>query len=122
MFWALLTGFTAFLIKLFSYHIIFADDLYGDFEDLETGEVHHGKDNQSGEDGNMSDEGEEDEEEDKMKEGEKEMTDKEKRLAKKRKLKQMFDADYDDQDGDGGTYFDDLKQQMDEQAKVNMYM
>ena len=98
--------------------IIFADDLYGDFEDLETGEVHHGKDNQIEENEDVSDDNEGTEEEDKMKEGEKEMTDKEKRLAKKRKLKQMFDADYDDQDGDGGTYFDDLKQQMDEQAKV----
>ena len=95
----------------------FSDELYGDFVDLETGEVHHGKDNQSdNDDDNMSAEEDEEETKNKEKEEKKEMTDKEKRLEKKRKLKEMFDADYDDQEG--ANYFDDLKQQMEEQAKV----
>jgi ribosome biogenesis protein BMS1 len=36
---------------------------------------------------------------------------------KKRKLKEKFDAEYDDRDG-GKTYYDELKQEVDQQAQV----
>lgn len=40
---------------------------------------------------------------------------KSKRLEKKRRLKERFDAEYDDGDA---TYFDDLKEEMQKQAEV----
>lgn len=40
---------------------------------------------------------------------------KNKRLEKKRRLKERFDAEYDDKDA---TYFDDLKEEMQKQAEV----
>ncbi|XP_067876385.1 ribosome biogenesis protein BMS1 homolog [Heterodontus francisci] len=89
------------------------DSVYGAFEDLETGEVHEGKpvelkQNQEGED-------EEDDEGigDPRGTEEEEQT---KRLEKKRKLKAMFDVEYDDGEG---TYFDDLKDEMQKQAQLN---
>jgi ribosome biogenesis protein BMS1 len=36
---------------------------------------------------------------------------------KKRKLKEKFDAEYDDKDGEK-TYYDELKQEVDQQAQV----
>lgn len=41
---------------------------------------------------------------------------KNKRLEKKRRLKERFDAEYDDGDA---TYFDDLKEEMQKQAEVD---
>lgn len=40
---------------------------------------------------------------------------KKERMDKKRKLKEMFDAEYDEGDA---TYFDDLKEEMHKQAQV----
>ncbi|XP_064001495.1 ribosome biogenesis protein BMS1 homolog isoform X2 [Pogoniulus pusillus] len=89
------------------------DELYGDFEDLETGVVHKGKGAAEGdESGSEGEEGgeiskpEEPEEEEKKKE----------RMDKKRKLKEMFDTEYDEGDT---TYFDDLKEEMHKQAQLN---
>ncbi|VTJ90432.1 ribosome biogenesis protein BMS1 homolog [Marmota monax] len=91
---------------------ILADDeeLYGDFEDLETGDVHKGKPSL---DTQVED----------VEEGVKEETDpnteenaKKKHLDKKRKLKEMFDAEYDEGES---TYFDDLKGEMQKQAQLN---
>jgi ribosome biogenesis protein BMS1 len=42
---------------------------------------------------------------------------KEELQEKKRKLKEKFDAEYDDKDG-GKTYYDELKQEVDQQAQV----
>jgi ribosome biogenesis protein BMS1 len=42
---------------------------------------------------------------------------KNKRLEKKRRLKERFDAEYDDGDA---TYFDDLKEEMQIQAEVRL--
>ena len=39
---------------------------------------------------------------------------------KKRKLKEKFDAEYDEKDG-GKTYYDELKQEVDQQAQVNSF-
>lgn len=43
-------------------------------------------------------------------------------LEKKRKLKEKFDAEYDDKDGNGGTYYDELKQEASKQAEVRNVM
>lgn len=75
------------------------DVLYGDFEDIEGGEK---------EDGHTA-EVEEENEEDLGK----------KRLEKKKKLKAAFDVGYDEEDGDGGTYLDDLKREVSEQERRN---
>ncbi|XP_048472312.1 ribosome biogenesis protein BMS1 homolog isoform X2 [Rhincodon typus] len=88
------------------------DSAYGAFEDLETGEVHTGqpgelKQNHEGEEGN---EGNVDS---RSTEEEVERT---KRLEKKRKLKEMFDMDYDNGEG---TYFHDVKDEMQKQAQLN---
>ncbi|KAM4636632.1 ribosome biogenesis protein BMS1 homolog [Discoglossus pictus] len=89
------------------------EEVFGDFEDLETGEVHKGKPkSQEEEPDSEGEEGEEkkvtltDEEERKQ------------RMDKKRKLKERFDTDYDDGDADA-TYFDDLKGEMQKQAELN---
>ncbi|XP_078055888.1 ribosome biogenesis protein BMS1 homolog isoform X2 [Mustelus asterias] len=89
------------------------DSVYGTFEDLETGEVHTGKP------GELKQDHEEDEDDDKDNEdprGTEEKEEQTKRLEKKRKLKEMFDVEYDDGEG---TYFDDLKEEMQKQAQLN---
>lgn len=40
-------------------------------------------------------------------------------LEKKRRLKEKFDAEYDDKDGEGHSYYDGLKQEMSHQAEVS---
>ncbi|XP_033104643.1 ribosome biogenesis protein BMS1 homolog isoform X2 [Anneissia japonica] len=100
------------------------DDLYGDFEDLETGFMHKGKttdtkDDEDDDRGSESDgDSDEEEKDDNQEIQKKDMTKKEKFLEKKRKLKEVFDAAYDNADG-GSTYYDDLKQQMNQQAELN---
>ena len=105
------------------FDFIALDDLYGDFEDLETGEVHHGNkpktedDSEDSNDDKDNDDEENDQDDDQSQpKEEREKTDKQKRLEQKRKLKQAFDLDYDGK-GDG-DYFDDMKTQMAEQAQV----
>lgn len=80
------------------------DELYGDFEDLETGDVHKGK---PGTGTQIKDVEEEIDPEESAKK---------KHLDKKRKLKEMFDAEYDEGES---TYFDDLKGEMQKQAQLN---
>ncbi|CAN9508593.1 unnamed protein product [Ophioblennius macclurei] len=85
------------------------EELYGDFEDLETGEVHKGEQDR--------DEDSEDDEaaESQVKVDAEEIL-KNKRLEKKRRLKERFDMEYDDSEA---TYFDDLKEVMQKQAELN---
>ncbi|XP_067396027.1 ribosome biogenesis protein BMS1 homolog isoform X2 [Emydura macquarii macquarii] len=89
------------------------EHLYGDFEDLETGVVQKGKPAAEGDEA-----GSEVEEEDKEGKEPKavEEEEKKKRMDKKRRLKEMFDAEYDEGDA---TYFDDLKGEMQKQAQLN---
>uniref|UniRef100_A0A8C5R1C7 BMS1 ribosome biosis factor n=1 Tax=Leptobrachium leishanense TaxID=445787 RepID=A0A8C5R1C7_9ANUR len=90
------------------------EEVFGDFEDLETGEVHKGKPESDRET-------EEEDGEDDAKTGDEpvaENMEKNKRLEKKRKLKERFDMQYDDGDADA-TYFDDLKGEMQKQAELN---
>ncbi|XP_064418596.1 ribosome biogenesis protein BMS1 homolog [Latimeria chalumnae] len=95
------------------------EELYGDFEDLETGEKHSGK-------SEKPPGAEEEEDEDAESEGETEgdnpkvvlteEEEKKKRLERKRQLKERFNAEYDEGDS---TYFDDLKGEMQKQAQLN---
>lgn len=62
-----------------------------------------------------SDEDEEEDDADKSVKADFEEVQKNKRLEKKRRLKERFDAEYDDGDA---TYFDDLKEEMQKQAEV----
>lgn len=77
------------------------EDMYGDFEDLETGETFKGQKN------------EEEEVDEEMKDR------KEKLLEKKRQLKEDFDKSYDDEEGGETDYFSDLKASLSRQAKMN---
>ncbi|XP_054839546.1 ribosome biogenesis protein BMS1 homolog [Eublepharis macularius] len=87
------------------------EELYGDFEDLETGTVHKGRGTDQEDEAARKEEKEGSEGK-----GGEEDKEKQQRLAKKRKLKEMFDAEYDDGDA---TYFDDLKGEMLKQARLN---
>ncbi|KAJ3607416.1 hypothetical protein NHX12_024467 [Muraenolepis orangiensis] len=91
------------------------ENLYGDFEDLETGEVHEGEEQKQG---NQTEADGEDEKEDEKVDVkvDDETQKKNKRMEKKRRLKERFDAEYDDGDA---TYFDDLKEEMQIQADLN---
>uniref|UniRef100_A0A672M718 Ribosome biogenesis protein BMS1 homolog n=1 Tax=Sinocyclocheilus grahami TaxID=75366 RepID=A0A672M718_SINGR len=92
------------------------DELYGDFEDLQTGEVHKAKTgNKDKAEGDGGDDDDEEEEAPQVKLDDDEVQ-KNKRLEKKRRLKERFDAQYDDGDA---TYFDDLKEEMQKQAELN---
>lgn len=75
------------------------EDLYGDFEDLETGEKHKAEDAAPKE--MSTDEAEE----------------KKKLLEKKKKLKEQFDAEYDNEEKK--TYYDELKAEVEKQASIN---
>ncbi|EDM02077.1 BMS1-like, ribosome assembly protein (yeast) [Rattus norvegicus] len=88
------------------------EELYGDFEDLETGDVHKGK---PGLDTQSEDIEEEEEVKEETGPAEEESA-REKHLNKKRKLKELFDAEYDEGES---TYFDDLKGEMQRQAQLN---
>lgn len=97
------------------------EEIYGDFEDLETGEVTTGEDGPSGynSDDSMSDDAAENENDDVANgTGVGEKTSAEKRADKKRKMKEMFNTDYDDEKGPN-TFYDDLKNTMTEQAELN---
>lgn len=92
------------------------EELYGDFEDLETGKVHKGKPESQDEDSEGEDEEGDEEAGDKGAPAEEDQ--KNQRLMKKRKLKERFDMEYDDGDAEA-TYFDDLKGEMQKQAELN---
>lgn len=62
-----------------------------------------------------NEEEEEEEEEPKLMKVDDDEAQKNKRLEKKRRLKERFNAEYDDGDA---TYFDDLKEEMQKQAEV----
>lgn len=82
------------------------EELFGDFEDLETNEIYNGNRNKN-EDENF-------EENENTKENK---TAEEKRMEKKHKLKELFNSEYDDKDGK--SYYDTLKSELDQQAQLN---
>ncbi|KAF5896537.1 ribosome biogenesis protein BMS1 [Clarias magur] len=95
------------------------DELYGDFEDLETGEVHKATSGKGEVEGDDEEEEEEEEDEDEaptLVKVDDDEAQRNKRLEKKKRLKERFNAEYDDGDA---TYFDDLKEEMQKQAELN---
>lgn len=86
------------------------EELYGDFEDLETGDVYKGKSDLDAQIDNVEKEVKEEVEPNA------EESAKKKHLDKKRKLKELFDAEYDEGEN---TYFDDLKGEMQKQTQLN---
>ena len=72
--------------------------MFGDFEDLETGEKVEGEEEKEEED-------EDEDEEEKLKE-------------KKEKLKSQFDAEFDQSKEGDSTYLDELKKEVEIQSKV----
>jgi len=94
------------------------DELYGDFEDLETGQtqddVKPDNDENDGDDDMIVQE--------KETKKDREEKQREKRMERKRKLKEAFDRNYDtDRVGNANevTTFDSVKKDFDEQARVN---
>ncbi|XP_053392079.1 ribosome biogenesis protein BMS1 homolog [Mercenaria mercenaria] len=97
------------------------DELYGDFEDLETGEQHKGKkeadDDDIDDEEELGSDGEKDKQPEEVKKKKSEMTAEERRVEKKRKLKEMFDTQY-DMKGDT-EFYDNWKEELEQQAKMN---
>lgn len=81
------------------------EELYGDFEDLETGRKVEGKDFSSDNDSVIE-------------KPNKPLTEDE-LIEKKKKLKEKFDENYDDKDGTHSTYYDELKEETSKQALLN---
>lgn len=92
------------------------EELYGDFEDLETGEIHKNQSGQDPDEVKTEDGAEESDVEETQVKRDDEEVQKNKRLEKKRRLKERFDSQYDDGEA---TYFDDLKEEMQKQAELN---
>jgi len=87
------------------------DEMYGDFEDLETGEKEETKEKEEEEGPRVVD-----------LEGavEREKAKRKTRMERKLKLKKEFDMDYDDgEGGNGNNYHDELKKECDDQAALN---
>eukprot|EP00106_Octopus_bimaculoides_P008936 XP_014776378.1 PREDICTED: ribosome biogenesis protein BMS1 homolog [Octopus bimaculoides] len=84
----------------------FTDEIFGDFEDLETGETYKGK---TENDADEKDDANEDEDDSKTAE--------EKRMENKLKLKQMFDKSYDNKGDD--EFYETWKSEAESQAKLN---
>ncbi|KAF0313748.1 Ribosome biogenesis protein bms1 [Amphibalanus amphitrite] len=91
-----------------------SDELDGDFEDMETGEKHQGTAGAAAE----AEDGEGEDGDDEMPvHKEKEQLTRKQIIEKKKKLKAMFDAEYDDKEG--SSFYDDLKRDLDQQAQLN---
>lgn len=82
------------------------EELYGDFEDLETGKIIKGNDFDSDDNDSV------------IEKPDKPLTTDE-LIEKKKKLKEQFDEDYDDKEGVPSTYYDELKQETSKQAQLN---
>jgi len=80
-----------------------SDELYGDFEDLETGEKFEGQDIDS-DNGSVVEKPNKPLTEDEL-------------IEKKKKIKEQFDEDYDNKEG--ATYYDELKEEASKQAQLN---
>lgn len=81
------------------------EELYGDFEDLETGEKVEGQDVDTDSDSVIE-------------KPNKPLTEDE-LIEKKKKLKQQFDENYDDKEEAPSTYYDELKEEASKQAQLN---
>lgn len=95
------------------------EELYGDFEDLEEKGDEQGDMEELQDDADKDQSGEEESSgrSKKLSREEQDAQLEAKRLARKRKLKQTFDSEYDREDEK--TYFDELKEELNEQAQLN---
>ncbi|OWF49820.1 Ribosome biogenesis protein BMS1-like [Mizuhopecten yessoensis] len=91
------------------------DELYGDFEDLETGKVHKEGDKEEKDD--EGDSAAEEDEEGERKKTKAETSAHEKRVDRKKKLKEVFDKQYDMKDD--SEFYDSWKQENELQAQLN---
>lgn len=82
------------------------DELYGDYEDLETGVKVEGQNFDSDDDDSVIEKPNKPLTEDEL-------------IEKKKKLKEQFDEDYDDKEGAPSTYYDELKEEASKQAQLN---
>ena len=89
------------------------DDMYGDFEDLETGETTKGDGN-----GMADDDDDDDDEDGERAAGNDNDPETAKLLDKKAKLKSRFDAEYDQSKEPDSAYLDEMKKEVDLQSKV----
>lgn len=76
------------------------EDVYGDFEDLETGERHMAAEGEASKEPTHD-----------------EVEERKKLMEKKHKLKEQFDSEYDN--NEGKNYYDELKQEAERQSKLN---
>ncbi|EDO39967.1 predicted protein [Nematostella vectensis] len=83
------------------------EEMFGDFEDLETGEVHQGEEDTGLED-SAKDTGNDKQDDEENKKA---------LIEKKKKLKAAFNAQYDE--GDETSFYEELKAQMSEQTQLN---
>ncbi|KAJ8669738.1 hypothetical protein QAD02_000997 [Eretmocerus hayati] len=88
------------------------EDVYGDFEDLETGEKHKADQTKKASKTSEAKSGENAPKE----MNPEEMDERKQLMEKKRKLKEQFDAEYDTTDK---SFYDDLKQEVERQAELN---
>jgi len=80
------------------------EEVYGDFEDLETGEVVKGENN---------------EEEDEENEGDDGLTEEERLARKKEELKKKFDAEYDGEEEENDNFYEEIKSGINRQLELN---
>lgn len=105
--WMRVRIFICFFVEFICF-LCFSDELFGDYEDLETGEK--SKDGKDNDDQMDFDDDDDDEGEGKSKET--------KLQAKKAKLKSAFDAEYDQSKDPDSGYLDELKKEVETQSKV----
>ncbi|ORX85008.1 DUF663-domain-containing protein [Anaeromyces robustus] len=84
------------------------EEVYGDFEDLETGEVVKGE---NGEEGNDN--------ENENEEGDDGLTEEERLARKKEELKKKFDAEYDGEEEENDNFYEEIKSGINKQLELN---
>ena len=84
------------------------DEVYGDFEDLETGEVVKGEDNDNEDDGDNENEV-----------GDDGLTEEERLAKKKEELKKKFDAEYDGEEEENDNFYEEIKSGINKQLELN---
>ncbi|EDQ90423.1 uncharacterized protein MONBRDRAFT_635, partial [Monosiga brevicollis MX1] len=90
------------------------EEVYGDFEDLETGEKHEGLFSDDGDNEEGPADGEA------AVKSKKDMSATERRAFKKARMKALFDDEYDKVTGGGKTHFDEVKDAVEEQLRFNV--
>jgi len=84
------------------------DEVYGDFEDLETGEVVKAEDNNNDDDENNENEV-----------GDDGLTEEERLAKKKEELKKKFDAEYDGEEEENDNFYEEIKSGINKQLELN---